>query len=183
MILGAHNVLTFGTPKTIWDYFCIPFAKCQSKGIKELFDLNVRCFDIRIRFDKNNVPYACHGLFKVKFNILDLLSLKYCNDIYIRLLLETSKADSRQEENFIKLVQCLRKMFPNIKFIELRRKFDWKRLIEPDCEEPKMIQYVSSMAKDVRWYEKYIPYLYAKRMNKTNLLKKHDDCIVLYDFL
>ena len=182
-MLGSHNTLSYLSPKKWWAWFTIPWSRCQEKNLDWQYFCGVRYFDIRIRFDKNNVPYACHGLFKVKFNILDLLSLKYCNDIYIRLLLETSKADSRQEENFIKLVQCLRKMFPNIKFIELRRKFDWKRLIEPDCEEPKMIQYVSSMAKDAKWYEKYVPYLYAKRMNKTNLNKEHDNCIVLYDFL
>lgn len=183
MILGAHNVLTAETPKTFIDYFGMPFAKCQSKSIKELLDLNVRCFDIRIRFDKNNLPYACHGLFKVNFNWEDLAILNEYDDIYIRLILETSKEDSKQEYNFIRFVKSVKKLFPNLKLIELRRKFDWKRIVTPDCEEPKIIQYVSSMAKDVRWYEKYIPYLYAKRMNKTNLLKKHDDCIVLYDFL
>ena len=43
MILGAHNVLIAETPKTFIDYFGIPFAKCQSKSIKELLYLNVIC--------------------------------------------------------------------------------------------------------------------------------------------
>ena len=38
------------------------------------------------------------------------------------------------------------------------------------------------MAKDARWYEKFIPRLYAKRMNKKNM-KNLKEGINLFDFV
>ena len=40
------------------------------------------------------------------------------------------------------------------------------------------------MAKDARWYEKFIPYLYAKRKNLDNMMNIIDESkIYLFDFL
>jgi hypothetical protein len=53
----------------------------------------------------------------------------------IRLILETSKEDSRQENLFVDFIKYIIETFPNITFWQFTRKFDWKRLYESPYDE------------------------------------------------
>lgn len=71
-----------------------------------------------------------------------------------------------------------------IKFIGGNSKGNWEKLytFEDDIPDKYVHQYVSSMANDVRWYEKIFPFLYAKRCNKKNKTKQLP-IINLFDFV
>jgi hypothetical protein len=137
MRIGTHNSATYLPLKNWWIYPFNWIAKCQSKTIAQQYEqYGIRDFDFRIRFDKHMNPYFCHGIAKYKGNVVDYF--KYLNDMggcTIRLILETSKEDSRQENLFVDFIKYIIETFPNITFWQFTRKFDWKRLYESPYDE------------------------------------------------
>ena len=181
IILGAHDAFTYGKPVRVIDYLFRPFGRCQERTPLSLLLAGVRCFDIRVRFDETGKPYACHGLYRNDVNVEEEIENLYQvnthitesdpnnSPLYFRLILEISKPDNKQELLFQHWCEKLMNNYKEAKFIELRRKGDWKRLVMPNCTEPTIIQSVGSMAKDARWYEKILPITYARRTNKCRL--------------
>lgn len=192
MILGSHNSITYKKPKHWWKFFMIPFARCQNKNLQYQYDKGVRCFDIRIRPTKTHEIEFAHGMLdfsKDAIKDLDLIYSKCVSEnekVYIRLILEDTlvKLDDNAAENwFIDFVKMMENQYPFFIIFECRRKSDWKQLVIPKSNYyPKIDQHVSSMSKDVRWYEKIIPYFYAKRTNK-NYIPNQDCDIVFFDFI
>lgn len=90
MILGSHNSWSYLSAK---DWYMKPFrfiAQCQDLDIKQQYELGVRCFDLRVQFDKKNI-YVVHGFmkFKISFSKLceDLEWLSNMEEqVYIRIL-------------------------------------------------------------------------------------------------
>lgn len=197
MIIGTHNTFSYLKPKRWW---LRPFnfiAKCQNTHFTELKELYPQkevglCFDIRVYWDEGSCSWnLAHGSMSFKldscFGILSIFSvlntLGYDRDIYVRLILEREG----MEDLFICLCSEVEETFTNITFYGGVRKKDWKQLykFKNNHLELKTIQYVGSMAKDARWYEKIIPYLYAKRMNEENKsnVDPESDNIYLFDFI
>ena len=74
MIYGSHNSWSFLKPKHWW---LRPFAftaRCQNIDIEKQYLLyDVRCFDLRINFDKKGELYICHGPLRYKYTEDDLI--------------------------------------------------------------------------------------------------------------
>ena len=93
MILGSHNSWSY-LPLTKW--WMKPFAfmaKCQDYNIKQQYELcGVRCFDLRIKFNKDGNLVIAHGNAIYKYTRLDLeKDLYYLSnkgDCYVRVLHE-----------------------------------------------------------------------------------------------
>lgn len=194
-ILCAHNAATGNKPRRWIDYLMIPIGRCQENEIYGLSVVRgVSAFDIRIRFDRNDFPYYCHGLMKFKgdlFKDLELLSsLTEYGNIYVRLVLEDFKCSKgKQDGLFEALCHELKKMFPKIKFYGGVRKSDWKHIAPciPFYVYPEY-NFFGSFNREARWYEKIFPGLYAKRMNESvlnNIEKYPNDYqgFVLMDYL
>lgn len=172
--LGSHNTFTYLKPRKWYHYFCIPFARCQTKNIREQIKSGIRSFDIRVRFDDNGDIYLCHGLFEVKFNTCTNISkypqfvdwliceivtglLSDSNNgeiddnekITFRLVLETSKVNDIQEmwfKNFCKYFDEKLQEYKNFNIASCTRKFDWKELYS--CKYLiKEFQHISSYPK------------------------------------
>lgn len=190
-MLGTHNSMTFGKPYHWYGWFMIPFARCQSKNLKEQFIAGARCFDIRVRFDKNGEPYFCHGLFRIKGKVkpalmtLERLAKEYKVLIGVRIILEDKKINDFQEKMFVVFCERFEQRFRNLIPFEGRRKGDWK-VIYHFPNSLQLDQMVSSVDNEARWYEKFIPFAFACRKNQQNrLLEKHKffNKTVLFDFL
>lgn len=189
MIIGTHNSMTYLEPKKWWFKLCPIFWRCQKKTIQEQWDAGVRCFDLRITFEKDGTPVFAHGIVKLKgdvyktINEIDSLVGKRIvafNNyaVYVRIVCEDLTKDESIAENFNRLCLELLKTDYIVPF-EGRRKGDWK-LLYSFAYKPKLNQFVGSMAPDARWYEKLMPWFYAKRMNKRNEAIEN---ITLYDFI
>lgn len=117
---------------------------------------------------------------------------------YFRLVLETSKENIIQELFFKNFCEYFknelekRKLYPYYRILSCVRKFDWKQLVLP-TDSISCMQHISSCPNyvesiKVRWYEKFCPWLYAKRTNKQ-FLKNLDKGLynnydsVSYDFI
>jgi len=190
MILGSHNTMTYLAPDNKFLKLFKFIYKCQNRSICEQFESGCRCFDIRIRLDKNYKWVFAHGIFKSSeyspvdiFNKLNALAVMTQEKIYIRLLLETSKYDWKQEIEFIKFCKELSAKYSDfLVFFEGRRKYDWVQLYDFK-NNPDLIQYVGSMCS---WYGKIWPKLYWWINNNKNIKKaknQKDNTICLFDFV
>ena len=175
---GTHNSLTYSKLKNWWIYPFNWIAKCQSKTIQEQYEIyNVKDFDIRIRFNKNGLPYACHGIAHYKVNLEEVF--KYLNskgDCTVRLILEKTKAkNDNQESCFISYVMYLQNKYSSIVFWQFTRKYDWKQLYESPYREEFYDQDISSVKGKGIW-----PWFYAKKHNKQATTNKE---LLLLDFI
>lgn len=126
MIIGSHNTMTYLTPSKWWMKPLARFAKCQDKSLKEQIQSGVKCFDIRIRFDKYGKAYLCHGLITYRANVWEVLTTisSSLEEGYIRLGFE-GKPDPIDLDMFLKFSRAAIEQFPNIKFSICIKKPEW----------------------------------------------------------
>ena len=185
-IIGTHNTMSYLPPKHWWlKPFNWLFAKCQDDPIDYVYSHEIKCVDLRIYWDnKNKYWNFAHGSMAYKHivNIDYLLDMLEDHGVeYIRIILERDG----YEDSFIELCKRLEQRYPNITFLGGNRKSDWKQLYDFPLKKGNSIplyQWVGSMAEDARWYEKFMPRVYAKRMNKKNL-ENIKEGINIFDFI
>ena len=77
-ILGSHNSWSYLPVRKWWMKPLTFAAKCQDLNIKDQYNIyNVRCFDLRIRFDENDGLIVAHGIIEYDINIIELLLYHY----------------------------------------------------------------------------------------------------------
>lgn len=207
--IGSHNSMSYLTVenkrlKLINKYF----AQCQNKTIDEQLEKGIKCFDLRvynniIKHKQKDGSFICtskwnfaHGLINydskvILYDILHKLN-KYANEnrdtIFVRLILE--KTNSKYDKNQFKILcNYVETNYKYITFIGGYNKKDWELLYDFKLYDDNstnfifdVTQFVSSMAYDAHWYERFIPRLYAKRCNKINRLNLQTG-INLFDFV
>lgn len=189
-ILGSHNSWSYANPKRWW---LRPFkfmAKCQSEDIKsQYFYRNVRCFDLRIRFDKNGCPVVAHGW--ITYNISEdklMEDLSFLNNRvntpYIRILHEvrSKKAYTKEEVRlFREFCDMLIHKFPKLKFWCGRNLYNWE--VDYDFNEKPTCEEKYSSVCPPRILDDWFPYLYAKFNNSQVKKEGTDKDILLIDFV
>lgn len=193
---GTHDSFTYLKPDKFWGWFALPFYRTQSKTLEEQLEDGWVCIDMRITFDKWENMKLAHGIVKLKsdsrFIFESLMEIeerrKYNKEymdaynMYIRVILEDTKVKEENERLFVKFCKYLENMFPEIIFFGGNRRCDWKQVYSfPN--NPTLAQQVGSMAPDARWYEKLIPWFYAKRKNEDNLDLEYSEDVVILDFV
>lgn len=189
MMLGSHNSWSYLTPKKWWMKLFSFTAKCQDLSIIEQYDLGVRCFDLRVRFDKDCELKVCHGLFEYditeKLLYQDLYWLDCKKDVYVRVLHEVrnkKQYTSYSINRFIHYCAYISNEFKNIKFWCGRNLYNWNidyNLFNyfPTCEEK-----YSSVCKP-KLIDDWYPRLFAKLNNKKILEEGTNKDILLIDFV
>lgn len=199
-IIGTHNSMTYLRPAHWYGWFMIPFARCQNKTIEEQWNDGARCFDLRIRFTKQGEPYFAHGLYECTHKAnpahvleeLYKLMLRDNEQAFVRLILEDPDNQNHNVYYFERLCrawethQARQSVTTNnvLLFFGGNRKGDWKKLYTFKGDVPDSLnnQWVSSVADDARWYEKFLPFAYALRCNKRNKAKVKPK-FNLFDFI
>lgn len=182
MKLGSHNTFTYLPAKRWWMKIFAITARCQRVDLMEQYELGVRLFDLRVRFDKNGAMVICHGLieYQCQFSrlllILDEINKK--GDCYMRIVLETAKPDKEQERRFRNLCSTLSTIFDSIHFFGGNNRADW------NCKNP-IYQFDTPMQdlddrysstttlfpkgwKWLHYIDDLCPILYAKLHNRRN---------------
>jgi hypothetical protein len=179
MILGSHKSLSYITPKKWWMWFLTPMYKHQSKDLEQQLKEGIRVLDINVRFDDYGNVVVCDGIYESKSYNPRVFTLHTINkidnfgdkdtDYYIILTLDTKKASLVQEVEFIKLCKDFTSRYfrNNVYLIGCRRKFDNEKVYvgSPDFTDMSIIS--ATNQPDSRWYEKLVPWFYAKRKNET----------------
>ena len=184
MKLASHNSWSYLPPMKWWMRPFAFMAKCQSKTIREQYEAGVRLFDLRVRFNKEGYFILAHGLMEYRLGTL-WESLNYLNekkDCYVRVLLETSESDTKQEKRFRCWCDSTSFQFDDITFIGGQRKFDWEKVYDFKTKEPAMTGFFSSM--DGCKLNDLWPWLWARIHNKEVLDAYKDyDGWVMMDFI
>lgn len=200
MILASHNSWTF-LPVKHWYQKPIAFtAKCQSVGIQTQYtEYGIRCFDLRVNFDKRGILQVVHNNIVYKYTLVDLYAdLAWLNtkftDILIRVLLDvrTKKALTEEQRlDFQSFCHHIEGTYPNIQFFSGRNLYDWN--IEYQFhkvgtegsvyfEEPTIADLYASVAPP-KLIDDWLPCLYARLHNRKNLATPHCEDIVMIDFV
>lgn len=124
MKIATHNSATGELGHGIISWLVTPFAKCQSKTIKEQYYAGCRYFDIRVRKTKRGWVCA-HGLWESKRYFIDILMeiSRFC-DCYVMITYEGEAPD-----DFTQYIDSIVRSFSNIKFTSINtKKPKWKSL-------------------------------------------------------
>ena len=70
--IATHDSATGEKGQGFLSWLITPFAKTQSKTIKEQYDVGCRMFDIRVKLI-NNEWYCAHGIWRTKRTAEDIL--------------------------------------------------------------------------------------------------------------
>lgn len=131
-MLGSHNSFSYLKPEKWWMRIFNPWAKCQSKTLKEQYEAGVRVFDIRVRW-KDNKFFLVHNLMTYKYDPLTLIQdLKKFSDIKVRVCLDMRKEPSTKEleEKILgEFEEFVKKFQPNV--IDCIVFWNWKHLGSP----------------------------------------------------
>lgn len=167
--IGTHNSMSYLKPKKWYHWFFKPIYACQNKNIGEQLGTkitvdgvtyNIECFDFRIRFDEEAVPYFAHGIVGFKGADFDNI-IKKINDYgkengriyFIRFILEDityftgimsflgfglkcknkeylENEKERQTNLFYDLCNNIADKFSNILFFGGNRKGDWAQIYD-----------------------------------------------------
>ena len=188
-ILGSHNSWSYLTPKKWWMKLLAFTAKCQAVDIKTQYEkYGVRCFDLRVRFNKNDGLILAHGIVEYNINWYDLMFwLQYLNDrgdCFVRVIHEARNKKEYtlySKQHFIYLCEDIICDFKNITFWCGRNLYNWEVdftfKATPSCEENY------SSVKSPKLIDDWWPWLYAKRHNKKIKQEGTDKDILLIDFV
>lgn len=174
-IIGTHDSVTAHPPKKWWMKLGKAIAVTQDKTIYQQYADGIRCFDLRIRLNKDNKWIFAHGLYEVNIDVYDVLywlkqqAEQNRENVYIRIVLEDKKHCDKEARRFTEFCRNADDLSNYITFISGNRKSDWAQLYRFSYPNQRQWMPVSSCAEDARWYERFFPRLYAKRMNAHNL--------------
>lgn len=192
-ILGSHNSWSYLPPRHWWQRLIAFTSRCQEVDlVKQYEDYGVRCFDLRLRFDKNGYLSVAHGMVTYDISEIRLLRqlswLNSKNDVFVRVIHEArtkSQYDAGHEAFFL-YCESLTKMYTNIRFWCGRNLYDWRydynfslssRSAEPTCTE----RYASVTRP--RLIDDWWPWLYALIHNHEIRTVGTCDDILLIDYV
>ena len=175
--IATHNSATGEKPSNILSWLSIPFARTQSKTIREQFNSGCRLFDIRVK--KHGKKMKCaHGIFETKRTAESILNeidtLATATTVYVALTYEGTLKGEQEKTEFINWVEKMKNYLPNITWCEVCVKYtdsgisvDWLRLIDSEVPLKSKSDFIHL---DGRSWHTYlpIPYLWNKIYTKTH---------------
>ncbi len=187
-ILGSHNSWSYLPPKKWWMWPFSFMSRCQNRGIAEQYGkYGVRCFDLRVRFNKKNELVMAHGFFEYKYSRYDLFKdLAWLNEngCALRILHEARTKGQYTEESvrrFRELCAEIEVKFPNLKMWCGRNMYDWAIDYDfpykPTCEEK-----YSSVCPP-KYIDDWYPWIYARLNNGKIKKTEHKAEILLIDYV
>ena len=194
-MIGSHNSFSYLPPKAWWMRLFGFMGKCQRVNIQDQYEkYDARLFDIRVRFDKKEKVYLCHGFANYGYwdtikEALEWLKTRP-EKVSVRVMLETGKPHEREEGLFYNFCHNLCMSYPEINFFGGMRKFDFKVIYRFE-NKPKLIDRYSSTtslfksnSKFLRIIDDWIPIYYAKKYNRKNMeLYKDTKKYLFIDFV
>ena len=188
MILGSHNSWSYLPVKRLWMKPIAFMARCQSVDIRTQYEMGVRCFDLRIRSDRDGALQVAHGCVVYDIGLFALMRvlswLDKRGDVMVRVLHEVrSESQYTGYARFLFADTCsyFAKEYPHISFWCGRNLYDWQVDydfgIYPTCEERYSSVCPPKLIDD--WW----PWLYAKLHNRKFRKKGTDKDILLIDYV
>ena len=124
MKIATHNSATGEKAGSFLSWLLTPFAKCQSKTIKQQYEAGCRMFDIRIRWT-NDEWHCAHGLWYTKRYASDILHEINCfpKSCYVLITYEGKLKNEQDKKALLSFCNWAKTAFPNIKFGDIAAKY------------------------------------------------------------
>lgn len=104
-LIASHNSATGEPGRGLLSWLMTPFARCQSKTIKEQLEAGCTYFDLRIKKYKGEWALG-HGPWICKTPLLDILKILSTHNVYVRF-----GCEEEPPEGFIDYVKDLCKEY------------------------------------------------------------------------
>lgn len=175
----SHNSHTYMKPAKLWMKAINWTAKCQDKTIEQQYDMGIRFFDIRIRYNNNGTVKLVHGLVEYKGsfeNVMNFLSSK--GDCTLRIMLDDRhNSDTKIQTELLKNNAENYKNTYNIALINIARLSDGKLIYDFNNPMPPVDSQYSS-ASDHK-----IAGIYPKLWHKMHDYTDTDKQYIMRDFV
>lgn len=88
--IATHNSATGERGYGLLSFLVAPFSKCQSKTLKEQYDVGARYFDIRYKWSEKRLSWVCaHGLWESEKELFYILKeINDFGDCYVMMTCE-----------------------------------------------------------------------------------------------
>ena len=191
MVLGSHNSWSYLRPRKWWMRLIAFAAKCQRVDIKtQYLKYGVRCFDLRIRFDKDVTLIVAHSIIEYAIERKSLMKelrwINQCGDCYVRVIHEVRTRGQYTVDSvkwFGRFCCFMQDAYPHIKFWCGRNLYDWKVDYQFEGEDPTCEETYGSVVPGKKWLYGWWPWLYAVTHNKAIKAKGTDKDIMLIDYV
>ena len=166
--IATHNSGTGESSNKFIDKLLVPFSRCQSKTIKEQYELGVRLFDLRV----NKRNKLAHGLWESSMcidHVLDYLNSQD-DDVYVLLTME-GNYDEVLHRKFCQL----KDRYTNIKYVAFcHKKPQWTTI-----SIFNHVDWIKDFSSNTwrKWIP--IPWLWSKLMKH----EESEDVFVMRDFV
>lgn len=189
-MLGSHNTLSYLPTVGLKSKLLKPWAECQEIDFMRQYYRGVRCFDVRIRFDKGKPMIVHNGVtYKGGEKVLNELFhfMNTQQDCYLRLGLDIRKKPKDADEQtklFEDYIQYIQRDYPYITLADAIIFWSWEHVIKPTVQVTE-----KHASVDSTWELIKTPKNYAKKYNKeireqyANVLKDKVLQVLLIDFI
>ena len=189
MLIGTHNSATGEKSGSLLSWLLTPFAKCQSKTIKQQYEAGCRLFDIRIKWI-NNAWHCAHGVWYTKKYVSEILHEinGFPESCYVSITYEGKLNGEQEKHDLLLFFHWAQTAFPNIKLGPLAAKYsddgvsvDWTILDHGLNSGVKTQQ--GFIPLDGKHWQTYlpIPWLWNKIYTRKHIF--NNDVYTFVDFL
>jgi len=190
VLLGSHNSWSYMSPEKWWMKPIAFMARCQRVDIIAQYEkYGVRCFDLRVRFNKYGLGIVAHGpveyCFTAPLVYEDLSWLDAKGNCMVRVIHEVRSASqykNRRVDLFRHFCSRLEQEYPGIRFWCGRDLFCWGYDYRFDGAEPACDERYASVCPpgivDDWW-----PWLYARLHNREIRQTGTDKDVLLIDYV
>ena len=180
--IATHNSATGEKGRGILSFLVAPFSKCQSKTLKEQYDMGARYFDIRYKWSKRNkwsknrLSWVCaHGLWESEKELFYILKeINDFGDCYVMMTCESGAPLEDMTEDY------LIKTFTKIQFTSFNVK-------HPEWKVVRSINHVPSVSKfkilDWSTWHTLIPIPWLWKKIYFDKPEFNEDTFTMVDFL
>lgn len=160
--IATHDSATGEKPGNILSRLVIPFARTQSKTLREQYDAGCRLFDIRVRHYGGRIRCA-HGVFVTRRTAVDILKEidEFPEKCYVYLTYE-GRLNREKTETFANTVKNWQSFFLRIqwgpvcvKYTDSKIFVKYGKILPSTCVEPPTRQ--GFFPLDGRTWQTYIP--------------------------
>ena len=192
-MLASHNSWTYLKPRKWWMKLIGFTARCQNINIFKQEKYNIKCFDLRVRINSEDIAMCTHGLMEY-CPVQDILpSMEYLNNLavqkdthyYIRILHDVR--NKKQYENssaklFSEWCSKLEKDFPALYFFGGNNLYNNE--VDYTFNRNYSIYGHYGSVTPPTWFWGLFPWLYAKLHNHSSEIPKDcSDTFCMIDFV
>lgn len=195
--ISTHDSATGEKPRNFLSWIGTPFARTQSKTIKELYEAGCRHFDFRLR-KKGDEWICCHGIFETKRTFEDILS--DISEGYMDITFEDDFSDNETptktniynliskffihtnttKQEFIDYIDYISEKYPNIKICTVNVKYPTWQMIRQDNQIPLKSKF---LALDGSSWHTYLPIPWLWKKIYFNNPVFNEEYYTMVDFL